>query len=67
MKKYLIILSLILLLILVSSCKIEKNQIYHPLVGNDSDEQGCKASAGYQWCEEKQKCLRTWEEECKIN
>jgi len=35
-----------------------------PLVGGDSDEHGCKGSAGYSWCEEKQKCLRTWEEPC---
>jgi len=34
------------------------------IVGGDSDEHGCKASAGYSWCEEKQKCLRTWEEPC---
>lgn len=35
------------------------------LVGNDEDEYGCKASAGYSWCEIKQKCLRTWEEKCE--
>jgi hypothetical protein len=34
------------------------------LVGNDSDEHGCKASAGYSWCEAKHKCLRIWEEAC---
>jgi hypothetical protein len=35
-----------------------------PIVGGDLDEHGCKASAGYSWCEAKQKCLRTWEENC---
>lgn len=35
-----------------------------PLVGNDFDEHGCKGSAGYSWCEAKQKCLRAWEEPC---
>lgn len=35
------------------------------LVGGDEDEHGCKASAGYSWCELKQKCLRTWEEPCQ--
>jgi putative hemolysin len=35
------------------------------IVGNDSDEHGCKASAGYSWCESKQKCLRLWEESCE--
>jgi hypothetical protein len=34
------------------------------IVGNDSDAHGCKASAGYSWCEAKQKCLRPWEENC---
>ena len=35
------------------------------LIGNDEDEHGCKASAGYSWCEIKQKCLRNWEEKCE--
>ncbi|MFA5831736.1 MAG: hypothetical protein WC878_07985 [Candidatus Paceibacterota bacterium] len=35
-----------------------------PVVGGDSDIHGCKGSAGYSWCELKQKCLRTWEEPC---
>ncbi len=35
-----------------------------PLVGGDSDEHGCKGSAGYEWCEGKQKCIRSWEESC---
>lgn len=34
------------------------------LVGGDKDEHGCIGSAGYTWCEEKQKCLREWEESC---
>lgn len=34
------------------------------IVGNDRDEHGCIGSAGYTWCEAKQKCLRTWEEAC---
>jgi len=33
-------------------------------VGGDKDEHGCIGSAGYTWCEAKQKCLRTWEEDC---
>jgi len=36
-----------------------------PLVGNDQDEHGCLGSAGYTWCEAKQKCLRVWEETCE--
>lgn len=32
--------------------------------GSDRDSHGCIPSAGYTWCEAKQKCLRTWEEAC---
>jgi hypothetical protein len=35
------------------------------LVGNDRDIHGCIGSAGYSWCEAKQKCLRVWEEPCQ--
>ena len=35
-----------------------------PVVGSDKDEHGCIGSAGYTWCEAKQKCLREWEEPC---
>lgn len=34
------------------------------MVGSDQDEHGCIGSAGYSWCEQKQKCLRIWEEVC---
>lgn len=34
------------------------------IVGGDKDEHGCIGSAGYSWCEAKQKCLRIWEENC---
>lgn len=35
-----------------------------PVVGGDRDEHGCIGSAGYSWCELKQRCLRQWEENC---
>jgi len=35
------------------------------IVGGDRDEHGCIGSAGYTWCEAKNKCLRSWEEECE--
>jgi hypothetical protein len=35
------------------------------MVGDDRDTHGCIGSAGYTWCEEKQRCLREWEESCK--
>lgn len=34
------------------------------LVGGDRDTHGCIGSAGYVWCEPKNKCLRDWEEKC---
>lgn len=36
-----------------------------PILGGDKDEHGCIGSAGYSWCEQKQKCLRIWEESCE--
>lgn len=42
-------------------------QVIENVVGGDKDEQGCIGSAGYSWCQEKQKCLRTWEESCEGN
>lgn len=50
-----------------SSCpEIDSRRNNRPgeLVGNDRDEHGCIGSAGYIWCEAKQKCLRTFEETC---
>ena len=35
------------------------------IVGGDKDEHGCIGSAGYSWCQIKQKCLRVWEEKCE--
>jgi len=37
------------------------------LIGGDKDEHGCIGSAGYSWCEIKQKCLRVWEEKCETD
>lgn len=37
------------------------------IVGGDKDSHGCIGSAGYSWCEAKQKCLRVWEEDCLKN
>lgn len=31
------------------------------MVGNDKDEHGCIASAGYTWCEVQKDCIRLWE------
>ena len=37
-----------------------------PIVGGDKDTHGCIGSAGYSWCEIKNKCLRVWEEKCEV-
>jgi eight-cysteine-cluster-containing protein len=33
-------------------------------IGGDQDEHGCYLAAGYSWCNEKEKCVRPWEENC---
>jgi len=59
--KYFIILS-ILCIFLLFGCTEPDNNV--PIVGNDKDSHGCIGSAGYSWCELKQKCIRIWEEDC---
>ena len=70
MKKYFLISLIFLSLFIFSACSqnknIENTKIDDiKLVGNDLDAHGCKASAGYSWCKEKNKCLRVWEEMCE--
>jgi hypothetical protein len=43
---------------------VEPAKTAKPLLGGDRDSHGCIGSAGYSWCESKQKCLRIWEEPC---
>ncbi len=40
------------------------NTVPDNIVGGDKDAHGCIGSAGYSWCEAKNKCLRVWEEAC---
>lgn len=44
--------------------KKEKQLVEEESIGGETDEHGCLTSAGYSWCEEKDKCLRVWEEGC---
>lgn len=65
MNKKFVTLMLILFILPISGCmnKVEEvNEV--ELIGGDRDEHGCIGSAGYTWCESKQKCLRVWEEDC---
>jgi len=53
-------------LILLSGCAQKTTlEPTPPIVGGDRDAHGCIGSAGYSWCEAKQKCLRVWEEKCE--
>ena len=56
MKKYLIILAL-LILILAIGCQKK--------IGGDKDDHGCLVAAGYQWCESRGECVRAWEDYCE--
>jgi len=79
MKKTILVLSLSLFSVfLLTGCVVNQNtnqnvnentnQITNqPIVGGDKDVHGCIGSAGYSWCEAKQKCLRIWEEGCVDN
>jgi hypothetical protein len=42
--------------------KQKNDGVEEKMVGNDRDEHGCIGSAGYVWSEEKNKCVRPWEE-----
>lgn len=60
-KKIIVVIAAILILAFFAYTAFnEKPQI----VGGDKDIHGCIGSAGYSWCEAKQKCLRIWEENC---
>lgn len=60
---------MMLVCVLLASCggnrekkaETEKESEKTALVGNDKDEHGCIASAGYTWCEVQKDCIRLWE------
>ena len=55
---------LILLLVIFLLIFINKKDNQEVLVGNDRDQHNCIGSAGYSWCENKNKCYRPFEEFC---
>lgn len=59
--------ALALCLILLMSCGISNNEKKTKLVGNDRDEHGCIASAGYQWSELLHDCIRPFEKGIRLN
>lgn len=48
----------------IAEPKIAAEDEPYIVVGKHKDGEKCLGSAGYSWCEKKQKCLRTWEEAC---
>jgi hypothetical protein len=57
--KPLAVLALATMCLLITACGDQETAVSVP--GSDEDAHGCKASAGYQWCEATQKCERPWE------
>ncbi|MER0440093.1 hypothetical protein [Emticicia sp. W12TSBA100-4] len=62
--------SILTLTYLLMACAPSNNQkqdtltvekVSSPMVGNDADEHGCKASAGYQWSVLRNECIRIFE------
>ena len=49
---------------LINQCVKKGETCCTGMAGGCTDEHGCNPTAGYTWCESKQKCLRTWEESC---
>ena len=50
------------LAVAIAGCSIEESStVDAPAVGADRDENGCIASAGYQWCAATKQCERPWE------
>lgn len=77
--KKLLVLTLCLSLLAIAGCAKKNSQFgeivpvipaqqednsAEPLLGGDKDEHGCIGSAGYSWCQAKEKCLRVFEEDC---
>lgn len=71
MKKYsfLLIAALATCFASCNTVKESKPKAQHDtptILGGDSDEHGCKASAGYTWSEIKGECVRVWEVGSKL-
>lgn len=49
------------LALLLSACGGDSSSLDAAAVGGEVDENGCRASAGYQWCEFTEQCERPWE------
>lgn len=63
MKKLFIVIILVLL-IGIAYLALRSDVTPNNLIGGETDSHGCLGSAGYQWCQATQACLRTFEEFC---
>jgi len=63
MKKLFIVIILVLL-IGIAYLALRSDVTPNNLIGGETDSHGCLGSAGYQWCQATQSCLRTFEEFC---
>ncbi|PVD52862.1 hypothetical protein DC498_08025 [Terrimonas sp.] len=52
---------------LIDSVTSETDSLIPQKTGEDTDDQGCKSSAGYQWSVIKNNCIRIFEEGVKLN
>ena len=67
--KYILFAILIVAALAIAACEIEidhvpTNDLDEPVLGGDTDEYGCKPSAGYTWCPSLNECVRVWETLC---
>ena len=59
-----VLLAMFVIATLLLGCtQIDNSKKPAPL-GSTVDEHGCNPTAGYEWCEYKSKCIRSWEEDC---
>ncbi len=64
MKKTIVIVLALLVVLSVSAFSCDKKQEEENVIGGQKDEHGCLIGAGYTWCESKEKCIKSWEEDC---
>lgn len=73
MKKVKLLMALVCVATALYSCKNsamksqQSEEQKEEMLGGDTDEHGCKASAGYTWSEVRKDCIRVFEVGVKLN
>lgn len=69
--KYALFAILVIAAFTIAACEVEEerqnigdDEVNEPVLGGDTDEYGCKPSAGYTWCPSLNECVRAWETLC---